>query len=152
VDLFENSKFVGEYRFEGFDSVTGEKIFDKTYKNVLVQNYFTSIFKLLNGESPSLSISHFAAGSGTSTAVKSDTALGSEVFRKAVTTKTYAAAKFTVKVSLAPSECAFVIKEIGIFANGINTLGSGSLVSRCNVDIDKNSSTQLLITYTITAA
>ena len=83
--------------------------------------------------------------------MKANTALQTEVFRKAITTKTYNATQFICKLSLGADESVFTIREIGLFADGTDTLGSGTLFSQCNVNIAKNASTQYLITYTITA-
>lgn len=143
-------KLKGQYRFEGFND-KGEKVFDKTYSNVITQNLFTNFFKNLNAESAVLNLTHIATGSGTNAAAKTDTALQTEVFRKAITTKTYGTTTFVCKLSLGASESVFTICEIGLFANGTDTAGSGTLFSRCNVNIAKNASTQYLITYTITA-
>jgi hypothetical protein len=143
-------KLKGRYRFEGFNKA-GKKVFDKTYSNVITQSLFTNFFKNLNAESAVLNLTHMATGSGVNTALKADTALQTEVFRKAITTKTYGATQFICKLSLGAPESVFTIREIGLFADATSTPGSGILFSRCNVNIVKNASTQYLITFTITA-
>jgi len=147
-------KAIGEYHFEGFD-LTGKKVFDKKVKNVVTQLYFTIIMKYLDqsvsGQADDeLDLTHFATGSGTATAAKSDTALGTEVFRKAITSKTYSTTAFVCKTSLVAGESNFLIKEVGIFAKASLTLGSGTLISRANVNIDKNANLKYLVTYTLT--
>jgi hypothetical protein len=141
----------GRYHIEGFDVITGQKVFDQVYDNVLVQNFFTSIFEFLDndGTATQLAISHFASGTGTNTATKADTQLQTEAFRKSVTSKSYTNTVFTVKAFLASSESNFTITEIAIFAGGSATANSGNLISRCNCNIEKNSSTQYTVNYTI---
>lgn len=146
----DNIGIHGEYKIEGFD-LDGKKVFEDVVTNVVVQNTFTAFFKLLKGEAIEFAISHIAVGTGATAAAKSDTALVAEVARKAVTTVTYNSNKVTVKLSVAPSEFVASIKELGVFVEATDTLGSGVMLSRCNYVKDKNASTQLLITYTLTA-
>lgn len=136
------------YTIEGFDA-DGRRVFIKT-KNVVVQNFFTSVFTLLSGGSAALNITHFAVGSGTSTAAKTDTALQTETYRKAVSAITASATKLTVKTSIGASDFVGTWQEVGIIINGTDTLASGSLLSRANVSFNKTNAIQLLITYTLT--
>ncbi len=150
----EMMKATGEYRIEGFDK-NGAKVDDRTFKNVLTQEFFTRIFKFLNQgisapEVDALNLTHMATGTGTTTPSKSDTALGAEAFRKAISSKTYSANKFTCKLSLDTSESNFTITEIGTFAKASDTAGSGALISRALVNIAKTSAIKYLVTYTIT--
>lgn len=139
----EKIKLKGSYRFEGFDAVTGAKVFDKTYNNIIVQNVYTAIFKILKGEAHTMTLSHMATGTGTNPALRADTALQTEIFRKAITTQSYTTLVYKCKLSLAASESVGTVREIGVFADTV-------LFSRCNVNIVKTNSVQLLITYTIT--
>lgn len=147
--MTDTVRFKGEYRFEGFDK-EGNKVYDKTFKNLLVQNYYSAIFSVLNGGSTLFPVTHMATGTGATAPVVNNTALENEVFRKSISAKSYTANKFTTKLSIAASESVATIREIGVFANGTDTKGSGTLLSRCLVNIEKNASTQFLITYTIT--
>ena len=147
-------KATGEYRVEGFD-LSGNKVSDQTFKNVLTQGFFTGIFQFLNQavsapDVASLNLSHMATGTGTTPASKSDTAMQTEVFRKAISSKTYTTKKFICKLSLDTSESNFTITELGTFANGTDTSGSGTLISHAIVNIEKNANLKYLITYTIT--
>lgn len=144
----------GEYRFEGFD-LQGKKVLDKTFHNVLTQLYFTGIMKLLNQaiDSPaaaSLNLTHMATGTGTTAAMKSDTKLVTEGFRKDISSKTRQDTKFICKLNLAAGESNYTITEVGTFANGTGTADSGTLISRAVVNIEKNANISYLITYTIT--
>lgn len=149
----EMMKAIGEYHFEGFDK-NGVKVIDRTFHNILTQEFFTRVFKFLNQEISApevdaLNLTHMATGTGTATPTKADTALGAEVFRKAISSKTYSANKFTCKLSLDTSESNFTITEIGTFAKATDTAGSGTLISRALVNIPKTSAIKYLVTYTI---
>jgi len=132
----------GAYRFEGFNA-RGDKVLDKTFHNVVVQGFFDGVFAALDGTAPAIEVTHVATGDSATEAVKADTALGNEIFRKTVTSVTFTNTQMTVKSVLAASESVFTIKEVGIFAGT-------KLLSRCNVDIEKTGSIQLLISYTLT--
>ena len=133
----------GEYHIEGWEN--GVKTIDFKKKNVITQTLFNAFFDALDGTTTPIEIAEIATGTGTNTAMKSDTALQTEVFRKAISSKSRTSKQFIVKLSLGTAESAFVIREIGVFTS------DGDMISRVNVNIDKNSSTQLLITYTLTA-
>ena len=135
----EKIKIKGVYEFKNMD--TGEV---KRFENIVVQNFFDNIFKAVKGETSFLEAVDFATGDGTTAAIKTDTALENELFRKNLTLITSTDTKVIMKTNLAPSESNFQIKECGIFAT------DGSMISRANVDIEKNASTQYLVSYTIT--
>lgn len=144
----------GEYHVEGFDR-SGNKVYDKTFHNILTQAFFTRVFQFLNQaisvpDVDALNLTHMATGTGTATPTKADTALGTEAFRKAISSKTFTANKFTCKLSLDTSESNFTITEIGTFAKATDTPGSGVLISRALVNIPKTSAIKYLVTYTIT--
>ena len=116
----------GEYFFEAYENGKRAPKYDRYYHNVITQNFFTGVFQLLNA------------------------ATGAEAFRKAISSKSYTSTQFIAKLSLGTTESNFTIKEIGIFANATDTAGSGTLISRCLVDIAKNSNITYLITYKLT--
>lgn len=128
-------------RYEFFNVDTKEtKVFD----NLVVQGFFTNIFKAMKGETFYLQVKDFATGSGTNAAIKSDTTLQTEYFRKAISSINYNTTQCVIKTTLAPSESNITIKEVGIFDT------NGGLISRANVNIEKNASTQYIVTYTMT--
>lgn len=143
MNLNDHLSISGEYKFEGYD-ITGKKIFEKTFKNTVVQNFFTSLFKIIAGQTGYVLAYQMATGTGTNVAAKTDTTLQTEYYRKNVTSITYTTTQVIIKTVLTPVESNITIKEIGIFSS------DGGLLSRCNVDVDKNSSTQYTITYTMT--
>jgi len=134
----------GHWLIEGCDGTRLE------WDNVVVQGFFTNVISRLNGGSAALNVTHIATGTGTNAAAKSDTALQTEFFRKALSSKSTTATTFVAKLSLAPSESVTTIRELGVFIDATDTAGSGTLLSRCNVSFTKNASTQYLMTYTLT--
>jgi len=141
----------GEYFFEAYENGKRAPKYDRYYHNVITQNFFTGVFQLLNAATGAdIHLTHMATGTGTGAALKTNTALGIEAFRKALSSKSYTTTQFIAKLSLGTTESNFTIKEIGIFANATDTAGSGTLISRCLVDIAKNSNITYLITYKLT--
>jgi hypothetical protein len=139
----------GRYKIEGYD-LDGNLINPETVYNVVTQLFFNSIFAFLNlntTPSETLYINYFAVGSGTTTAAKTDTTLETEVFRKSVTQKTYTSTVFSCVCELSPAEAVGTIREFGIFANATDVADDGLLISRVNVNIEKNAATKYVITY-----
>lgn len=120
---------------------TGEKW---EYDNVIVQNFYNNIFNAMCNATHDLAVTHFATGTGLTQATRSDTALESEQFRKAITNIQYTATAIKVITILAPPDSIFQIKEVGIFT-------ASGMISRCNVNIEKNSNDSYEVLYTITA-
>ena len=134
-------KACGVYHIEQWQD--GILIKKERINNVVVQSFYTALYNSLANVAPmDLPVTHIATGDGTATAARTDTALGNELFRKAISTVTGGATNFTVKTSLTPDESNFTIREIGLFSNTI-------LISRVNVNIAKNENVQFLITYTL---
>ena len=141
----------GAYKFEGFtDNV---KIVEKVYDNVVVQYTFDYIFSYLRGTAAdidAIQLLYFETGDGTNSALKSDTSLQSGIYRQSVTSNTVTATQIICLNVLSPGVSNFHIREVGIFSQGSVAVGTGNLISRCNVDIDKNAATEYRVTYTMT--
>lgn len=135
----DNVKCRGEYQFEWLDG-SGRV---ETYKNVVTQSFFNGVFAALNNTAHNIAITTMATGTGTNAAMKSDTALQTQIFSKAVSSTAVSLTKFTAKLLLGTTESNATIREIGVFAGA-------TLVSRCNVNIEKTAGLQLLVTYTLT--
>lgn len=145
----------GIYQFEAFhrDGARAPE-YDATISNVVTQGWYTAVMKFMNQalSNPGISdlnLTHMAFGTGTTAALRSDISLSVEGFRKALSSKSFKGSKFTCKLALATSEANFTITEVGVFANGSDTAGSGTLISRCNVNIEKNANIKYLVTYTM---
>jgi len=153
----EQLGFQGKYIFESYDVLSGNKI-DTTEYNVVTQLFFTRIFRFLNysADFPAvddLNLTHIAIGTGTVPAIKTDSALQTEIFRKTLASKIYNLNDFTSKISIGPTEgnpAGGYIKEIGCFAKATDTLNTGILVSRASVNIAKNSNIKLIISWVLT--
>lgn len=136
--LFHRAKITGTYIIE--DDAGNRYV----KKNVIVQNFFSAVISYLNGTtSAAIGITKFGFGTGTTAAAKSDTALETSVFEKAITSKSTGSTYYKCKVVLAPAECNFRIREIGVFAGSL-------LISRVNVDKTKTSNNQYTVTYILT--
>jgi len=148
MKINERKNVVGIYKIEKLEGNKWITVEEK--KNVVVQGFFSGLFTHLQGIDTPMEVTHFALGTGSSTALKADAALETEVFRKERTSIYATPTSLVVKLSLAPSEAVMTIREIGLFMEATDTAGSGNLLSRVNVNVEKNASTQYLITYTLT--
>lgn len=152
--MSDSIKLKGRYLIEARDAAT-----NKLLRAWRVENQLTNINQnlraaMLTGTAGSLysadmfEIKYFAFGDGTNAAAPSDTKLQNELFRKQVTQlQTTSASTVQSIVSLTIGEANFGIKEIGVFcgpeANA--AANTGLLLSRVNVNIDKNSNIVLNI-------
>lgn len=148
MKIFDRKKVSGHYKIERLDGDKWVAVQEK--KNVVVQGFFDSIILNLRGTDTPMEVTHFALGTGSSPALKANASLETETFRKARSSTSNSPTSFIAKLSLAPSEAVMTIREIGVFMEATDTPGSGTLLSRVNVNIEKNASTQYLITYTLT--
>jgi len=157
IEFNEETMAIGVYEFMALDAKRAMRMpeHDHVVKNVVTQGFFTAVFRFLNQaiSSPDiaeLNLTHFATGTGTATPMKADTALGAEYFRKGISVKSFGLTSFVCKTVIGPTESNIVIKEVGLFANGSSTPGSGTLISHCPTNIDKNANIQYIVTYTLT--
>jgi hypothetical protein len=116
------------------------------FSNIVCTPVYEYILKGLTGESvPDVDVAYFAFGTGTGAVAESDTTLGTEVFRKQVTSKGWNGKQFVAICQLANNEANYSLKEVGVFAGGTVTADSGTLLSHALKDIEKNSN----ITYNV---
>lgn len=142
----------GRYVIEARDAATNRLIKAWRLENALTSiNQSTRCQMLLGtytGALDALQIKYFAFGTDSTPATASDTELGAEVYRKQITQISQAdPATIQSVVSLGSQECNYNIREIGVFAgpNASSTPNSGTLLSRINVNIDKNTNIVLNI-------
>lgn len=148
----EKTTMRGEYRVEARDAATGALLWVQRFKNQLTAINRTIRSEMLRGTYTgaldALQIKYFAFGTGSTPATVNDTALETETLRKQVTQMT-APAPGTVQTicSLGAEEANFLIREIGIFGgpDATTAAGSGTLISRAVVNIEKNSNIVLNI-------
>ena len=150
----ENIKLKGRYRVEARDAKTGKLIKAWAFDNQLTAiNQNLRVAMLTGASTPAYTegmfhIKYFAFGTGTTPASVNDTQLESEQFRKQITQITQPSTGVVQSVvSLTTGEANFNIREIGVFcgADATNTANSGLLLSRVNVDIEKNTNIVLNI-------
>lgn len=149
----------GRYNITSIDERSG-RIIESIDFNVVTQLLFTGLFKLFNYDTDlptadSLNFTHIAIGTGLNAASKSDTTLQTETFRKVLASKTYNSDTFVSKTSIAASEGnpgGGFIEEVACFAKATDTANSGTIVSRANVHIAKNTNIKLVISWTLIGA
>lgn len=137
-------KLGANVKIEVRDAKTGELIRKEYRHNLVTLAARNAIRDWLNGLGNTLTISHFAVGTGTTTPTANDTALQAEVFRDVVTKRTPDASKLTIQYYL-PSTAAngYSLTEAGLF----NASSGGTLITRVTYQpINKTAS--LTVTYT----
>jgi len=144
--LNEKLTLHGHYTVEGYDA-DGKLVERHEVDNLLTASLYTMIFNFLNDSAQSVSITHMATGTGTASPSQSDTAMGTELFRKAPASKIAGTDTVTCKMILLPAESNGTITELGVFCNGTDTAGSGTLISHASCNIIKNSNLKYLITW-----
>lgn len=99
-------------------------------------------------------VTHFAIGTDNTAATEGDTTLGSEQFRKAVSSALDSSAVANISTFLGASEANFAWKEWGHFINGTSTADSGTLLSHHIESQTKSAPNTVTIdsTYTISDA
>ena len=142
-------KMKGEYTFEKF--VNNELVDTVKFDNIVTNAIYEYILKSLNGESVTgINLSHFAFGTGTTTPEITNTTLGTEVYRKGFTSKSWSTNQFTAICQLATDEGNYSITEVGVFSNASLTTDSGTLLSHALKTIEKNSNITYNIIYRLT--
>lgn len=155
--MIESLKPKGVYTIEYQDILTGKTIKVEKH-NVIVQGFVSALWDFLDytAQTPSanvLDLTYFAIGEGSTAALRTDTELETEYFRKAITQKSFTDSQFKAITVIGPTEgnpTGDDILEVGMFAGGSITLDSGLLVSRATVTIPKNTNIQLNVTWTLT--
>ena len=142
----------GFVKIEELNIETGEqKVFEAD--NMIMQAFYTLLFSFLNFDNLSLTgdeftITHLALGTGTASVTASDTTLDTEIDRVAVTTKRIGNSSIESKFIVPPASAVGDIKEMGIFADGTSSAGSGTLLSRLLINKQKTAVLQWTIIYT----
>ena len=138
----DNIKIEGIYTIKCFENGTLKWI--ESFKNRVVQNYFTNLYKIMVGEVGVIELEDFATGDDSTPSTKNDTELGNELFRKNITVLNYNSTQVIARTVLAPGDSNFQIREIGIFAT------NGGMISRVNVDKLKLPAEQYEVEYRMT--
>src|SRR5574344_640046 len=160
-NLNEKLTLHGHYTVEGYDG-DGNLVERHEVDNLITTALYAKILNFLNqaflnqaSASPAvadLNITHMATGTGTASPSQADTAMGTELFRKAPASKIAGTNMFTCKLILLPAESNGTITELGVFSNGTDTAGSGTLISHASCNIVKTATTKYLLTWKLTLA
>ena len=97
---------------------------------------------------------YIAIGTGTGEPVNADTTLGTETYRKAMSSGNYASTSAYISGFFTAAEVTGDFKEFGIFGDGIATQATGDpdvgiLYSRVLENISKDATETLTISWTI---
>ena len=139
----ENIGFKGHWTIE--IKQNGKVIKKLDFDNLLTNLYKQDVLNQLKGDAfASLQIKYLAIGTGTNPASVSDTQLQTEVFRM-IPTSSSKTSDYVQTIWVIPTNVGnFTYKEIGVFAGSATaTANSGTLLSRVNVNIEKNSSMEI---------
>jgi len=123
------------------------------FKNLITDIGLDSLVQAFSGNDTK--IKYVALGNDDTAPANSDTKLGNELFRKAVTKYTVGTTgKLTTQVYIAPGEAnSFTIKEIGWFAGAATSeKDTGTMIARVLYSHAKNDKESLLIERTDTLA
>lgn len=139
----------GHGMIEVHDAGTGELLSCERYTNVITDYTRAQIIAALTGTAPSLEVTHIAVGSGGTAALRTDTALETELIRQAPTSVvTYSAYEVGFKLFLSASVGnGSTYREIGLF----DASSGGNMYARSTsfTPIAKNSAITITFTHII---
>lgn len=135
----DNYKYIGKVVIT--NKTTGEI---KSFKNIVTTKFYEMVSDFMAGSSPN-KMSHIAIGTGTTTPAVSQTALVTEVFRKAITTTATPGTQIHLQIEITGTEAIFNWKEIGVF----NASSGGNMTNRALIDYTHNSGEAVAIDYYI---
>jgi hypothetical protein len=140
----------GDVHFFLRNEATGEVICDEWRRNLIVTVGKNHVADQLADQGEA-TMSHMAIGTGTTSAVVTDTALETELDRNALTSKTQGSGgnenKVTYVGDWAPGDGTGAITEAAVF----NSPSAGTMLSRIVFDVrNKGASDSLTITWILT--
>ena len=143
--MIDSVKISGEYRIT--NKRTGETV---GVHNIVTDGGLANIAALLAGNGGAYA--WLALGDSDTAVAVTDTALGNETFRTAMTEASSTGAVCTAVFDIFPSEAVATHKEIGVFVGGTSTADSGTLVSHALSTFTKTADEEYLISYIFTIA
>ena len=129
------------------DAKTGDLLQKQTHHNLVVNAGLNLIRDLLDGDAVN-GLTHFAVGTGTAAVLATDTTLGNEVSREAVTLRTSNAQELVISYYLASGTAnSNTLSEAGLF----NAASAGTMFARVKLSptIAKTSAIAVTFTWTI---
>ena len=116
-------------------------------ENLVVNDGLNVIARILAGDTTYTGkITHCALGTGTAPVAAGDTALGTEVFRRAVTSNVFSANQSFISTFFLAADDADTYNEVGHYIDGDASVDSGQLYSR----IEEASTSEITVTKTLT--
>lgn len=127
------------------------------YHNKVVDRGTEMLARIVSGDTTYTGIINYCAlGTGTAAGAAGDTQLGTETFRKLVSSKTYSANQAFISTFFTAVETTGTYGEVGHFVDGTGTANSGRLFSRIGdpdtteLTVTKSASETLTIDYKVT--
>jgi hypothetical protein len=136
-------------------SQNGDWEHERTIKNTVVDSGLNLLREALRGTVTDAEIKYIAVGTSSASVTTSDTQLGSEVFRKAVFSKSIVGTGAVQTIAiLDDAEAVANIQEIGVFAGSTAsvTANSGIMISRILYSRNKTNLESVQIQRTDTIA
>ena len=150
MKISENISISGKFTFIFRNIITG-KIRKSIYDNLVVNTGKQMLAKRLANVANACNVTYCAVGTGVTAPNVNDTTLGTEYFRKVVSTYSYVANIATVSTFIGASEGNTALKEVGLFGEAASaTPNSGTLFNRAVINETKSSSETLTIDCDIT--
>lgn len=139
---------IDKFGLKGKYHIKSSNGYEIEFDNLIVNGGLSNLAALLAGTGDT--IGYLALGTGKATPANTDTALGKETFRTAVTGVSASGASCSSVFTVLAAEAVGAITEIGIFAGGTSTANSGTLISRALWSYTKTADEELYITRTDT--
>lgn len=141
----DDLKATGIVNIKQYNS-TGNLIKDFTVNNLVVNSGISFITSRMYSSAEN-TMSHMAIGGAYGTPVPSETTLGSEIARVALTSTTVVGNSIVFVAEFGVGVGTGIIQEAGIF----NAASSGTMLNRVSFgSVNKNSSDTIVITWTLT--
>ncbi len=148
-------KLEGRFTITRVDVNTGERTVHH-YKNIVTTAGKTAIARRLSGSGSVANegiITRAALGTSGATPSANDTTLGTEIYRKLVTTISNTGARVDISAFFSTTEAIGSLREFGLFGEDASgSANTGTLFDRVSILEEQTGSTTLTIDGTITLA
>lgn len=153
MKLGERVRFQGNFHLRVI-APDGSLKDERHIKNLVPAAIMTAILENMFDATPSTSIltGYIAVGSSATAPADGNTHLGTEVARKAVTSRAYSGKKGTCSAVFAAGEATGTHVEFGVFAGGSASANTGTLCSRTTGSIVVGALDSLFIDWELTLA
>ena len=155
MEIKDKTSLKGHYRFIKHD-LDGNTVSIEEYDNTICSVGREAIAYQISGdETYDLKATYIALGTSQVTPAEGDTTLGTESYRKAVSSHNASGDTASVAGFFAASDCTGHYYEAGVFCDGVATQASattdsGLLLSHVAIDVDKSALESLTVEFYIT--